>query len=211
MQKPANLNQYTFISEKTKDISDLNLISQFRDCSFKNLGCIYKTFLELKNSPNSKVVYCLLDNQVVGWGLLSKESGKYSIMLYVRKNHRRLGIGSHIFKKLSLGLPIKQISYWPHDKKSREFFKKNTSPKNKMALSKISKYPKQVVITRKHPLLNFGQIVDVEAYNSITEELYVSPEGQKGEISVMYFEVFPLDCFCQYNWLNDAVKYASEI
>ena len=122
MKKPEALN-YVFISEKSKDISDKILISKFRDCSFRNHGWMYKLFLSSKTCPKSKVVYCLYKKELVAWGLRAKDPSIYSIMLYVKKNHRRLGIGSKIFKKLCAGLSRKQIEYWPHNTGNSKFFK----------------------------------------------------------------------------------------
>jgi GNAT superfamily N-acetyltransferase len=122
--KKIDFSNYVFVSKKSKQILDFDLISQFRNCSYKSGGHLFSDFLRYKNNKCSKIVYCLYDEKVIGWGFRYKYRKRYPIMLYVRKNFRRQGLGSKIYKKLASGLNKTIIEYWPHDKKSHSFFKK---------------------------------------------------------------------------------------
>lgn len=122
-----SLDTYIFVSRKAWQVVDPALIEQFKNCSFKSGGYLFKTFKKYKEEKTSKIVYCLYFRKVVGWGLRYRNTGRkttYGIMLYVKKDFRRKGIGSEIYKKLALGLKRSTIEYWPHDRKSHDFFKK---------------------------------------------------------------------------------------
>ena len=112
-----------FVSVKSKSIKDdINLISQFFDCSYGRYGLMYKLFISAQNDLKSKVVYCLDKNQVIGWGLRYKDVNHHEVMLYVDKDYRRKGIGTKIYNKLVIGLSKDRISNSAHNVSARKFF-----------------------------------------------------------------------------------------
>jgi len=74
-----------------------------------------------------------------------------------------------------------------------------------MSLQKKSQCLKYVVITRTHTQVNFGQIVHFEAYNEITEEIYVIPQGERYEVAMHYSEVFPCEWYEDFSALNECM------
>lgn len=75
-------------------------------------------------AKSSKVCFARdLKKKFIGWGFLFKEEENYfSVMLFVKKEYRRKGVGSEIIRLLSKGHMEIEVS--PHDDKSRRFFKK---------------------------------------------------------------------------------------
>lgn len=90
----------------------LNLVraaefSGLRDCSLKSRGLMWTTFKRhhedaetpAKNYP--RVATCHVRGKIAGWGLSVDHGKKREIMLYVKRAHRRQGIGTTLFKKLA--------------------------------------------------------------------------------------------------------------
>jgi len=91
-------------------------------------------FLQYRHDKSAKVVICKNNTRIVGWGLRYKfktnRKIKYSVMFYVRKTHRRKGIGTRIYKKLTFKLPKSKIEVYP-DSSNKQFFKKVVDNKSK--------------------------------------------------------------------------------
>ena len=96
-------------------------------CSLRNRGYMWGHFLEYRDDKCAKVVICRNNTRIVGWGLRFKfktgRKTKYSVMFYVRKTHRRKGLGTRIYKKLTYRLPKSKIEVYP-DSSNKKFFNK---------------------------------------------------------------------------------------
>jgi len=96
-------------------------------CSLRNCGYMWGHFLEYRDDKCAKIVICRKNKRIVGWGLRFKfkngRNTKYSIMFYVRKTHRRKGLGTRIYKKLTYRLPKSKIEVYP-DSSNKKFFNK---------------------------------------------------------------------------------------
>ena len=53
---------------------------------------------ESRNKDKLHTVMCVEGDKVLGWALVNKHNE--DIMIYVRKNYRRMGIGTKIMKKI---------------------------------------------------------------------------------------------------------------
>lgn len=62
-----------------------------------------------------------------------------------------------------------------------------------------------VIISRRNPFFNFGQIVDALSYNEFIECLLVKGSGNRYE-EIHYSEVYPCDKIYDYEKLNKAMK-----
>lgn len=114
----------SFKTKRARKIVKKELISNFEKNSFRKGGYLWSAFKEFYFEKDSKVCYCLDKKEFVGWGLLWKDYNKsYSLMLFVRKQYRRLGIGTKIIKILSKKIK-KKIDVYPHNKTSKKFFRK---------------------------------------------------------------------------------------
>jgi GNAT superfamily N-acetyltransferase len=78
-----------------------------------------------RQCDKSKVVICFIKDKIVAWGFRFKYAGKvkYSVMLYVRESHRKLGIGTKIYRTLTRGIKSIKIKVYP-DFYNKKFFKK---------------------------------------------------------------------------------------
>ncbi len=121
--------KFIFKVKKVISIRDKNLILEFRENSFKSGGFLWKNFQDARQSPFAKVCFCRQKTgDFVGWGLLDRElvGDIPYLMLFVKKEYRRLGIGTKIIKLHCQN--HKEITVYPHSIASNKFFK---SIKNK--------------------------------------------------------------------------------
>jgi GNAT superfamily N-acetyltransferase len=66
-------------------------------------GMLWPTIKILLNKPNifSRVVIVEEKGNILGWGLLRKAKKDSDIMLYVRRSHRRQGLGTKIVCRIN--------------------------------------------------------------------------------------------------------------
>ena len=81
----------------------------------------------LNQKCNGYAFLAVEDGELVGWGMCRHEIAKtkyYSLMLYVRPEYRRNGIGELLIEKATKFVRKKRrlLVTFPHDYKSREFF-----------------------------------------------------------------------------------------
>ena len=70
---------------------------------------------------------------------------------------------------------------------------------------------KNVVIDKTHPLLNFGQTVEVVGFDEFTDECIVIPDGDKNRYRIHYESLWPLFRMSEYESLNKAISYLENI
>jgi len=68
------------------------------------------------------------------------------------------------------------------------------------------------IITRKHPILFFGQTVDILGFNEFYDELVIKPHGDSKMYNIYYKAVWPatLTKNCQYELLNKQLEMLGE-
>ena len=68
------------------------------------------------------------------------------------------------------------------------------------------------IITRKHPILNFGQTVDIIAFNELSDEVVIKPHGDKKTYTMHFKEVWPsyMTKRCEYEQLNKDLEKLGE-
>jgi GNAT superfamily N-acetyltransferase len=101
---------------------------QLYNCSLRYYGHMWYSFKKNRQCDKSKVVICFIKDKIIGWGFRFKYAGKvkYSVMLYVRKPHRNLGIGTQIYRTLTRGIRRVKIKVYP-DYVNKKFFEKINS------------------------------------------------------------------------------------
>lgn len=115
-------DKFKFFLGYSRYITSRRLLDHFKKASYKS-GYLMPNFRQFRMQRSSKV--CFAHNQkrkFAGWGFLFKEDGDFALMLFVKKEFRRQGVGTEIVRLLSKGLT--EIETRPHDNKSRKFFKK---------------------------------------------------------------------------------------
>jgi hypothetical protein len=64
---------------------------------------------------------------------------------------------------------------------------------------------KSVVIDKNHPLINFGQTVEVVGFDEFSDECIVVADGDKNRYRAHYTSLWPLNRICEYLKLNEAI------
>lgn len=130
--------KFKFYLRFSRYIKSRRLIRHFKKCSYKR-GFLIPSFEKFRMAKSSKVCFVRdLKKKFIGWGFLFKEEENYfSVMLFVKKEYRRKGVGSEIIRLLSKDQNEIEVS--PHDDKSRRFFKKCQS--NNLDLQSLSRKP----------------------------------------------------------------------
>lgn len=85
-------------------------------------GCLVAN----KKAPDSFVCYTLDDkNKVTAWAMIYNYYGQASVHFYVRKTHRRKGLGTRLTEaaiRVAENFYAGKLHYFPHDRVSRSFF-----------------------------------------------------------------------------------------
>lgn len=90
-----------------------------------------------KAGRNQGVLVWVLDDtgKVLGWALKALEEGKrrHFVMLFVRKENRRQGLGDAMLDTCRTWLPTEIPWYYPHSQEATSFFDHRTAKLTKLA------------------------------------------------------------------------------
>lgn len=91
--------------------------------NYRNIGYMYGTF---QRDENQFVSIAKDGNCLLGWALAFKKPNNklYNVYLYVRKSHRKQGIGTALLNSVRENIN-ETLVVVPHDEASLSFFNKN--------------------------------------------------------------------------------------
>jgi L-amino acid N-acyltransferase YncA len=109
------------------------IYKQLYSLNFRGNGMMRKTLVASKQNNAGYVAYIIEDEFVLAWAILSKHfNGKYVLIspntynahFYVRKSHRRMGLGRVLYKAIKKISKNKKLKLIKHDEVSKQFFNK---------------------------------------------------------------------------------------